>query len=224
MLREGTGKALPSPGEVHCEDGSVHAANTTIPTDLPLGWHTLHIGAAEHTLIIVPNALIEPPHTWGFMAQLYGIRSAGSWGMGDYADLRDLADLSGRELGAGMLLVNPLHAPTPGLPVASSPYAPSSRRFANPLYLRVQDIEGYRRLRGAGAQAEVDAMRPPAADLVDYDAVYAAKERALTPGPRGRPGREGAVRRLADRVRHVLRALRAVRQELARMAGGTAPP
>jgi 4-alpha-glucanotransferase len=179
VLREGTGKALPGPGEVRCEDGSVRPASTTIPTDLPLGWHTLHVGDAEHTLIVVPNALIEPPHTWGFMAQLYGIRSAGSWGMGDYADLRDLAELSGRELGAGMLLVNPLHAPTPGLPVASSPYAPSSRRFANPLYLRVQDIEGYRRLE-ALARAEVDAMRPPAADLIDYDAVYAAKERALT--------------------------------------------
>ena len=190
VLREGTGKALPSPGEIHCEDGSVHAASTTIPTGLPLGWHTLHIGAAEHTLIVVPNALIEPPHTWGFMAQLYGIRSAGSWGMGDYADLRDLAAMSAREMGAGMLLVNPLHAPTPGLPVAASPYAPSSRRFANPLYLRVQDIEGYRRL-DARARAEVDALRPANADLIDYDAVYAAKERALRLILAADPDRDG---------------------------------
>ncbi|HEX4222127.1 MAG TPA: 4-alpha-glucanotransferase [Pseudonocardiaceae bacterium] len=178
VLREGKGKALPSPGEVHCEDGSVRAANTTIPTDLPLGWHTLRVGAAEHTLIVVPNALIEPPHTWGFMAQLYGIQSAGSWGIGDYADLRDLAAMSGGELGAGMLLVNPLHAPMPGLPVPRSPYSPSSRRFANPLYLRVQDVDGYRRL-DAATRAKVDALRPPRADLIDYDAVHTAKEEAL---------------------------------------------
>ncbi|HJP79081.1 MAG TPA: 4-alpha-glucanotransferase [Pseudonocardiaceae bacterium] len=190
VLREGKGKALTSPGEVHCEDGSVHAANTSIPTDLPLGWHTLRVGEREHTLIVVPNALIEPPHTWGFMAQLYGIQSAGSWGIGDYADLRDLAALSGSELGAGMLLVNPLHAPTPGLPVMASPYAPSSRRFANPLYLRIQDIEGYRRL-DASARADIDAMRPAKTDLVDYDAVYRAKEQALGVVRGADPDRDG---------------------------------
>src|SRR5207237_1576977 len=39
-------------------------------------------------------------------------------------------------------MVNPLHAATPVLPQDPSPYFPSSRRFRNLLYLRVEDIPG----------------------------------------------------------------------------------
>ncbi len=46
------------------------------------------------------------------MAQLYSVRSQRSWGVGDLADLADLAWGSGRA-GADFLLVNPLHAAEP---------------------------------------------------------------------------------------------------------------
>jgi 4-alpha-glucanotransferase len=178
VLRLGTGRALPAPGEVHCEDGTVRAADTAIPADLPLGYHRLHIGDRELTVIVVPDALARPPRTWGWMVQLYALHSAGSWGIGDYADLRELAEWSGRDLGAGVLLVNPLHAPTPVLPVEASPYAPSSRRFANPLYLRIQQTAGYQRL-DARERGQVDALRPTPGDRIDYDGVFTAKQQAL---------------------------------------------
>ncbi len=178
VLRAGHGRALPAPGEIHCEDGTVRAADSAIPADLPLGYHRLRVDDRELTLIVVPDALPRPPRTWGWMVQLYALHSAGSWGIGDYADLRELADWSGRELGAGVLLVNPLHAPTPVLPVEASPYAPSSRRFANPLYLRVQQTAGYRRLAEA-ARREVDALRPEQGERIDYDGVFTAKQQAL---------------------------------------------
>ena len=47
--------------------------------------------------------------------QLYAARSAASWGIGDLADLGRLGRWSARELGAGLTLVNPLHAAIPGL-------------------------------------------------------------------------------------------------------------
>jgi 4-alpha-glucanotransferase len=64
--------------------------------------------------------------------------------------------------------------------VPASPYSPSSRRFANPLYLRVADTDAYRRADPA-LREQVDALRPaPAADeLIDYTAVWQAKRAAL---------------------------------------------
>ena len=46
----------------------------------------------------------------------------------------------------------------PIAPVQPSPYSPSSRRFVNPLYLRITDIGAYRR-GDAALRAEVDALR-----------------------------------------------------------------
>ena len=127
--------------------------------------------------MVVPTELPEPAHTWGWMLQLYALHSAASWGIGDLADL---AEFVGKSHGAGLILLNPLHAITPTLPVQSSPYSPSSRRFANPLYLRVEDTDEYRRA-DPSLREQVDALRPgPTADgLIDYSAVWQAKRAAL---------------------------------------------
>ena len=60
----------------------------------------------------------------------------------------------------------------------ASPYSPASRRFVNPLYLRVSDTAAYRAADPA-TRAVVDALRPDRGDLIDYDEVWAAKRRAL---------------------------------------------
>ena len=54
-------------------------------------------------------------------------------GIGDLADLSDMAAWFGREHGASFMLVNPLHAcaPTPGM--EPSPYLPVTRRYVNPV-------------------------------------------------------------------------------------------
>src|SRR5215469_4879078 len=77
---------------------------------------------------------------WGFTVQLYSLRPRQSWGHGDFHDLAELARWSGAELGAGFVLVNPLHAAEPLPPVSASPYLPMTRLFTSPLYLRVEDI------------------------------------------------------------------------------------
>ncbi len=119
---------------------------------------------------------------WGWMVQLYAARSAASWGMGDYADLGTLARWGG-ELGADLLLVNPLHAATPVLPQVDSPYYPSSRRFRSPLYLRVEQPPEFAALPPAereriAALAE-QARAAGGGDRIDRDAVFRAKTAAL---------------------------------------------
>ncbi|GAA0726065.1 4-alpha-glucanotransferase [Dactylosporangium roseum] len=125
-------------------------------------------------------ALPEPPRTWGWMLQLYGVRSARSWGVGDFADLAAFTRWAA-STGAGAILVNPLHAVAPVDPLPASPYSPSSRRFVNPLYLRIADLPEYRAAEPA-LRAQVDALRPAqstAEGLIDYGGVWRAKRAAL---------------------------------------------
>ncbi|NKY07665.1 4-alpha-glucanotransferase [Cellulomonas hominis] len=102
----------------------------------------------------------------------------------DLRDLADLAWLSGHEAGAQFLLVNPLHAAEPVPPVTPSPYLPTTRRFVNPLYLRVEDVDETAYLSSADrALVEWSAEQALALDAdegpIDRDVVWAAKKAAL---------------------------------------------
>ena len=169
----------------------VGEATFEVPVDLPLGYHTLRASSgdveSEATLIVSPAWLGMPERLadrrgWGFAAQLYSVRSRGSWGVGDLTDLTDLASWSASELGADYLLVNPLHLAEPVPPMEPSPYLPSSRAFFNPLYLRVEQVPEYADLEPA-ARARVDDLakktREDTGDLIDRDAVWTAKREAL---------------------------------------------
>ncbi|NOJ58838.1 4-alpha-glucanotransferase [Arthrobacter sp. 260] len=163
-----------------------------LPADLPLGWHTLHAGpvddddAAQCTLVITPQRLdttARLTRTWGLMAQLYSVRSADSWGIGDIADLRELAAFSASR-GAGFVLINPLHAAEPAPPVEPSPYLPSTRRFFNPLYLRVEEVPEFAALtteqrHAIEQQAVALKQANQNAEILDRDSSYAAKLSAL---------------------------------------------
>jgi 4-alpha-glucanotransferase len=121
---------------------------------------------------------------WGFTVQLYSLRSRSSWGHGDLGDLAELAAWSARDLGAGFVLINPLHAAEPLPPVSASPYLPMSRRWVSPLYLRVEDIKEYQDLDDS-ERAVLTALAAPlraasgTAALIDRDAVWTAKRAAL---------------------------------------------
>src|SRR5689334_16963973 len=142
------------------------------PDTPPPGYHRLDDG---QELIVTPRRLPPVEPAWGWMLQLYALHSPGSWGIGDYADLREFTNASG----AGVVLVNPVQAITPVLPVQRSPYSPSSRRFANPIYLRVTELDEFHRADTTTRQA-VAALAPSAQTaLIDYDAVWTAKLQAL---------------------------------------------
>jgi len=133
-----------------------------------------------------PDAVAPAPaaRSWGFAVQLYSLRSRGSWGHGDLRDLADLAAWSARELGAGFVLINPLHAAEPLPPVSPSPYLPMSRRWVSPLYLRIEDIPEYKDLSYSERKRLTLLSQPlrrasQSPGLIDRDAVWTAKREAL---------------------------------------------
>jgi 4-alpha-glucanotransferase len=166
-------------------------ASFAVPADLPPGYHRvlLRSGADETSaaLIVTPGWLGLPDRlgarrSWGLATQLYSVRSRQSWGVGDLTDLTDLAVWSASVHGAGYVLVNPLHAAAPTKPMEPSPYLPTSRRFVNPLYLRVEAIPEFadlrKRSRVRRLRAEVQ-HRAASLDSIDRDAAWQAKRAAL---------------------------------------------
>ncbi|MFW5468699.1 4-alpha-glucanotransferase [Knoellia sp. CPCC 206435] len=172
-------------------------ATFELPGDLPTGWHRIVAeldtapvapGTEVSTLVVTP-ARLELPESLrhggvtGLMTQVYQVRSAASWGIGDLADLGDLASWAGTDLGAEFVLVNPFHAAEPVAPMEASPYLPSTRRFVNPIYLHVEDIPEVVRVDAAG-RARLDELAATAralnvTDTIDRDAAWAAKREAL---------------------------------------------
>ncbi|MEV7522489.1 4-alpha-glucanotransferase [Streptomyces sp. NPDC091371] len=159
---------------------------------LPLGVHrigvTLPDGAVgEATLIVAPErAPAAPERAHGLLVQLYSLLSERSWGMGDLGDLAELARWAGRTHDAGFIQVNPLHAAVPGTPTDPSPYRPSSRRFPDPVHLRIEDIPEYAgcpekealaELAARGAQLRRAVLEK--GELIDRDGVWEVKRAAL---------------------------------------------
>jgi 4-alpha-glucanotransferase len=136
-------------------------------------------GGAADAVAPVPSE-----RSWGFTVQLYSLRSRRSWGHGDLRDLADFAAWSARDLGAGFVLINPLHAAEPLPPVSPSPYLPMSRRWVSPLYLRIEDVPEYKNL-SFPERTRLSLLGQPlraasvTSALIDRDAVWTAKREAL---------------------------------------------
>ncbi|MEU0024763.1 4-alpha-glucanotransferase [Streptomyces sp. NPDC006335] len=188
---------------IETEQGETRAA----ADQLPPGVHRLTATApdgrtADAHLIVAPPRLPAPPRrSYGLLVQLYSLLSHRSWGMGDLGDLAELSSWAGRALGAGFVQVNPLHAAVPGAPTDPSPYRPSSRRFPDPVHLRIEEIPEYahvtdpdrlRTLRERAERLRGSVLEKGA--LIDRDAVWELKREALElvrEVPLG-PGRQAA--------------------------------
>ncbi|HSR71080.1 MAG TPA: 4-alpha-glucanotransferase, partial [Kiloniellales bacterium] len=196
--------------QLNCEDGRIHRGRAAaaesgpadknwiaieLPPDLPTGYHDLEIRTAEgrslgtSRLIVAPARCWRPAELegdgrlWGISAQLYSVRSARNWGLGDLTDLAALFRGAAR-CGAGAVGINPLHALFPERPDHASPYSPSSRLFLNPLYLDVEAIEDYRDSALARRLVDSPAFRNKLAaarraERIDYRAVAALKLEVL---------------------------------------------
>ncbi|MBA2773892.1 MAG: 4-alpha-glucanotransferase, partial [Nocardioidaceae bacterium] len=165
--------------EVDCEDGRTCQVTDALPHDFALGYHRLRTSdGRERLLIVSPGRCWLPQNwrAWGWTVQLYAARSRDSWGVGDLGDLRSIRVWAER-LGAGFLLINPLHAVAPTLPQEESPYLPATRRFRHPIYLRVEDVPGADAVdltRWAGPATAYDQHTP-----LDRDQAWRRKRDAL---------------------------------------------
>ena len=166
-----------------------------LPDDLPLGYHTLELtlGAdagqtARQSLIVVPERCPSPEtvlrgeRAFGVTANLYTVRSARNWGVGDCTDLATLLEWTA-SVGGAFVGVNPLHAlRNRGGDI--SPYSPVSRVFRNPLYLDVEAVPEFARSEEAQERCSTREMRSAIAarredGRLDYEAVMRLKMPAL---------------------------------------------
>lgn len=182
FVEQGTEQELGEAHEVVTEDGATLGVGDRLPADLPPGYHELRrLGdGAAWRLVVTPRRCYFPDdlRAWGWAVQLYALRSRASWGFGDLADLRELARWSAG-LGARILLLNPLHAALFPPLQEPSPYYPSSRRFRNPLYIRVEEVPGAERLADqlpslAAAGRDLNSSR-----VIDRDRILGLKLAAL---------------------------------------------
>lgn len=194
-LEDGTAYAgdLRANLRVHKDADFGEQLELTLPDDLPIGYHTLNVqvgGVQRRATVIVAPPRIELPEAvrqrqrWGWMTQMYSVRSADSWGVGDYGDLKRLAADAGEKSHADFMLINPIHAGAPVPPLQPSPYLPESRRFLNVTYIRPQDIPEYAALDDA-TRAQVEELHASvaaandSAEPMDINASWDAKRQAL---------------------------------------------
>jgi malto-oligosyltrehalose trehalohydrolase/4-alpha-glucanotransferase len=159
---------------------------------LPWGYHELTVSAgclASCSLILTPGQcwLPEPltrgRRLWGIAAQLYLLRSATDWGIGDFGDLRSLVALASAH-GADVIGLNPLHAMFHDNPTHASPYSPASRLLVNILNIDVLAVpelldcaETQDLIEADGFRSDLEACRAP--HLIDYTKVARLKMRVL---------------------------------------------
>lgn len=191
-----TGKISHEGGEkiAHEINGSFFFTSyLVLPADLPEGYHTLEVTVGSETetatVISAPEKIellddMKNGSLWGWMSQLYSIRSKGSWGVGDFEDLKTMLVEAKKKTGSDFMLINPMHAAEPVPPLTPSPYLPISRRFINFSYIRPESMPEYLTLSHED-RAEVDALHEQVellnddARLIDRDAMWRVKKHAL---------------------------------------------
>ncbi len=154
---------------------------------LPIGYHRLEVAPADSDKIssaqfivvpaqaFVPDWVTDGQRPWGLIIQLYTLRSARNWGIGDFTDLKMLVT-EAAAAGAAMVGLNPLHALRNPVDSHCSPYSPSDRRYINPMYID-PEIEDDFRIEKETLLAELVPLR--AAEKVQYGPVNDLKMRVF---------------------------------------------
>ncbi len=185
QLRSENGKVFE--GEVQGE------ALFTLPSPLGQGYHHLTLSQGRQQwhmrIIVTPRRCYLPPalrageKRWGALVQLYTLRSATNWGIGDFGDLQQMLEQLAAQ-GGDFVGLNPLHALYPASPDFASPYSPSSRRWLNIIYIDVAQVVDFQQSAAAqrwwkSAKTQRAVTKARDEEWVDYDAVMALKLTAL---------------------------------------------
>ena len=144
--------------------------------DLPVGVHSL-IGRDGRICVdlgITPERLQRPERSWAWSLFVAVMRTATSWGAGDFCDLGQFCSWA-RRTGARYVFLGPTSAGHVIPPVHPSPYSPSSRLFHQLIHLCLPAIPGWESLDPSLRRVAVTAQNLTDADTVDLDAVLAVK-------------------------------------------------
>jgi 4-alpha-glucanotransferase len=199
VVQEGQAGPGLSAVEVRFLNGRRHVrVELPAPRGLSLGYYSLTVRAeglvgeivGTMRVIVAPRQCYIPPsfevnqRLWGLALQLYSLSSDRNWGCGDFTDLGRIVEWAGKELGAGIVGLSPLHALRNTAPYHISPYAPYSRLYLNELYIDLERLpefdaseEARQQFLAPEFQAKLQAMRE--SRQVDYDTIAIAKRTML---------------------------------------------
>lgn len=168
------------------------------PLGLTVGYYTfkliVNLGEApreqEIAVAVCPDEAYIPPalegdgKRAGVVIALYGLRSAGNWGCGDFRDLRAFVGWAAEALDADVVGLNPLHAIPNRQPYNISPYYPWSRFYRNFIYLCIPEIADFAESAEAQQFVSTLAFRQAVenlrnADKVQYEQVARLKREVL---------------------------------------------
>ncbi len=157
---------------------------------LEAGYYELHIEGPQmraRTFVLAapkrcwtaPAFVDDATRGWGLTAQVYGLRSVRNAGIGDFADIANLARAAGQS-GASFLGLSPLHALFTSDRSKISPYSPSTRLFLEPLFLALDELQ----IQSPTCATKLVELAPAIArlreaQLVDYASAWALKRPLL---------------------------------------------
>ncbi len=173
---------------VQLDETEYHQYQHVLPFSLAAGYHQLvlqHLDMqCSQSVIITPGRCYQPAafaakKHWGIALQLYGLRSANNWGIGDFTDLANTVRYLA-SVGADFVGLNPIHALYPAMPENASPYSPSSRRWLNISYIDVSAMPGFNQCQRTAALVRAPEFIRQLAeqrskDYVDYSGVMQLK-------------------------------------------------
>lgn len=177
-------------GRLTIDSIPVERRRVTLPVLLPLGYHRLSITAgrsAGDALLIVPSGrAFTPPgrrRDWGVFVPVYALGTDPNQTVGNLGDLQRLTTWTASQ-GGRVVGTTPLLGMFDEEPVEPSPYSPLSKLVWNELYLdlgRLTKSSSVSRELGHPDMAPEHLMRPPRAELIDYEQALRAQRGVLQP-------------------------------------------
>lgn len=168
------------------------------PPSLEIGYYAFHLTAVRGAearsgsmkVVVSPEKTYLPPllrqdgRLAGLWVSLYGLRSDKNWGIGDFGDLKRLADWAGKALRVSFIGINPLHSLFNRGAYNISPYSPITRLYRNFIYLDIPSMGDFSRSERAKRLSSsreiiklIDELRT--IPEVDYEHVAALKHQVL---------------------------------------------